>query len=56
MSLNAFVNFPSEYTQAAVIRGFKKYLPDVLLITDKPTEKLQIQYADCMCGSRRSSP
>ncbi|TIB05082.1 hypothetical protein E3P96_01430 [Wallemia ichthyophaga] len=46
MSLTAFVNFPSEYTQAAVIRGFKKYLPDVLLITDKPTEKLQIQYAD----------
>ncbi|TIA90700.1 hypothetical protein E3P99_01427 [Wallemia hederae] len=49
MAMTAFVNFPSQYTQATVERAFKKYLPDVQVITDKPTEKVSIQYADCGC-------
>lgn len=46
-TMTAFVNFPSSYTQSTVERAFRKYLPEVSITTDKPSDKVQIQYADC---------
>ena len=47
MSVKAFVSFPSEYTHNSVIRAFKKYLPDVELVFNRPSDVVDIQYADC---------
>ncbi|TIC03026.1 TTL-domain-containing protein [Wallemia mellicola] len=44
--MTAFVNFPSSYTQSTVERAFRKYLPEVSITTDKPSDRVQIQYAD----------